>query len=53
MNERYLMEQTVNVFTPSLQRLGAMTPRGNGLRTVTGVLCLGEYLEYYNQHLRK
>jgi hypothetical protein len=53
MNERYLMEQTINVFTPSLQRLGAMIPRGNDLCTVTGVLCLGEYTEYANEHLRK
>ena len=51
--ERYLMEQAIHVFTPSLQRLGAMIPRYNDLCTVTGVLCLGEYTEFANEHLRK
>jgi len=53
INERYLMEQTVQVFTPSLQRLGAIIPRYNDLCTVTGVLCLGEYTEFANEHLSK
>ena len=53
INERYLMEQTIVVFTPSLQRLGAVIPRHNDLCTVTGVLCLGEYTEFANEHLSK
>ena len=53
INERYLMEQTIVVFTPSLQRLGAVIPRYNDLCTVTGVLCLGEYAEFANEHLSK
>ena len=51
INERYLMEQDIQVFTPSLQRLGAMIPRSRDLCTVTGVLCLGEYTKYANKHL--
>ena len=51
IDKRYLMEQSVQVFTPSLQRLGAMIPRNNDLCTVTGVLCLGEYTKYANKHL--
>ena len=53
INESYLMEQTVQVFTPSLQRLGATIPGYNDLCTVTGVLCLGEYTEFANEHLSK
>jgi hypothetical protein len=51
IDKHYLMEQSVQVFTPSLQRLGAMIPRNNDLCTVTGVLCLGEYTKYANKHL--
>jgi hypothetical protein len=51
IDKYYLMEQSVQVFAPSLQRLGAMIPRNNDLCTVTGVLCLGEYTKYANKHL--